>query len=113
MREDLSLVLSNRSAAYLESGDTISALVDAEVVVQLRRPWSKGHFRKARALLKLDRYEEAKEAVLVGLSFEPDNKVGDIFRNDYICADTALRNWQRCWAVSTLLLSSPEADLWG
>lgn len=74
MREDLSLVLSNRSAAYLESGDTISALVDAEVVVQLRRPWSKGHFRKARALLKLDRYEEAKEAVLVGLSFEPDNK---------------------------------------
>lgn len=76
VREELSTVLSNRSAAFLEARDYIGALVDAETVIQLRRPWSKGHFRKARALLKLDRFQEAREAIQLGLSFEPDNKVG-------------------------------------
>ncbi|OBZ74217.1 hypothetical protein A0H81_05968 [Grifola frondosa] len=52
MREELSTVLSNRSAAFVESG----------------------HFRKARALMKLDRYQEAKEAMQLGLSFEPNNQ---------------------------------------
>ncbi|KAI0917864.1 hypothetical protein AcW1_006883 [Taiwanofungus camphoratus] len=74
VREELSTVLSNRSAAFLEARDYIGALVDAETVIQLRRPWSKGHFRKARALLKLDRFQEAREAIQLGLSFEPDNK---------------------------------------
>ncbi|KAH9943841.1 hypothetical protein B0H21DRAFT_747817 [Amylocystis lapponica] len=74
MREELSTIMSNRSAALLEAGDYIGALVDAEVVVQLKRPWSKGHFRKARALLKLDRLQEAKEAIELALSFEPDNQ---------------------------------------
>ncbi|KAI0642088.1 hypothetical protein C8Q79DRAFT_273541 [Trametes meyenii] len=73
MREELSMILSNRSAAFFEAGDFVSALVDAETVVQLKRPWSKGHFRKARALMKLDHYEEAREAIQLGLSFEPTN----------------------------------------
>ncbi|GBE86540.1 Translocation protein [Sparassis crispa] len=73
MREELSTVLSNRSAAFLEAGDYVGALVDAETVIQLKRPWSKGHFRKARALMRLERYEEAKEAIQLGLSYEPDN----------------------------------------
>ncbi|CDO69657.1 hypothetical protein BN946_scf184851.g45 [Trametes cinnabarina] len=73
MREELSMILSNRSAAFYEAGDFVSALVDAETVIQLKRPWSKGHFRKARALMKLDRYQEAKNAIQLGLSFEPNN----------------------------------------
>ena len=75
MREELSMVLSNRSAAFYEAGDYLSALVDAETVIQLKRPWSKGHFRKARALMKLNRYAEAKEAIQLGLSYEPNNQV--------------------------------------
>ena len=75
MREEVSMILSNRSAAFFEAGDYLSALVDAETVIQLKRPWSKGHFRKARALMKLNRYTEAKEAIQLGLSYEPNNQV--------------------------------------
>ncbi|KAL0955225.1 hypothetical protein HGRIS_004127 [Hohenbuehelia grisea] len=73
MREELSTVVSNRSAALYEAGDYIGALVDAETVVQVRRNWSKGHFRRAKAMLALGAYDEAKEAVKLGLSFEPTN----------------------------------------
>jgi translocation protein SEC72 len=75
MREELSTVISNRSAAYYEAGDFLSAVVDADLVIQLRRNWSKGHFRKAKALTGLGCWEEAKEAVRLGLQFEPNNKV--------------------------------------
>ena len=75
MREELSMILSNRSAAFYEAGDFLSALVDAETVITLKRPWSKGHFRKARSLMKLNKYHEAKEAIQLGLSFEPNNQV--------------------------------------
>jgi len=73
MREELSTILSNRSAAFLEAGDFISALVDAEIVIQIKRPWSKGHFRKAKALMALQEYLEAKEAIILGLQFDPKN----------------------------------------
>jgi len=73
MREELSTVLSNRSAAYFESSDYIGALVDADTVIALRRNWSKGHFRKAKALLGLGKLEEAKDAIRLGLSYEPMN----------------------------------------
>ncbi|EJD07643.1 uncharacterized protein FOMMEDRAFT_40180, partial [Fomitiporia mediterranea MF3/22] len=75
MKEELSTVLSNRSAAYLAAGDHVGALVDAELVIQLKRPWSKGHFRKAKALVELGRLEEAREAIKLGLGFEPNNNV--------------------------------------
>ncbi|KDN47042.1 hypothetical protein RSAG8_03819, partial [Rhizoctonia solani AG-8 WAC10335] len=73
-REEISTVLSNRSAAHLSAGDYIPALVDADVVIALRKPWTKGHFRKAKALVALQHYEEAKDAIAVGLQFEPENK---------------------------------------
>jgi len=73
MKEELSTILSNRSAAFLEAGDPLSALVDAETVIQLKRQWSKGHFRKAKALMTLEEYQEAKEAIDLGLQFEPKN----------------------------------------
>ena len=74
-RDELSIVVCNRSAAYLASGDPIGALLDADAVVQLKRPWSKGHFRKAKALLALGKLEEAKECAFLGLQFEPDSSV--------------------------------------
>lgn len=79
MREELSTVISNRSAAYYESHDFIAALADAETVIQVRRNWSKGHFRKAKALLGMRKFKDAADAVKVGLSFEPTNAVRRVF----------------------------------
>ena len=75
MKDELTMVLSNRAAAYSALGDYVSALVDAELVIQIKRPWSKGHFRKAKALVELGRLEEAREAIKLGLAFEPNNTV--------------------------------------
>jgi translocation protein SEC72 len=52
-----------------------NALADAEAVIALRRPWTKGHFRRARALVGLGRFEEAHDAIIDGLQFEPEDKV--------------------------------------
>jgi len=73
LREELSTVLSNRSAAHFENGDLISAITDADAVIQLKKPWSKGHFRKAKALIALGLLPQAKEAVQYGLQFDPTN----------------------------------------
>lgn len=75
MREELSTVLSNRSAALFEAGDMVGALVDADAVIALKRPWSKGHFRKAKALVAMSQEEEAKDALKLGLQYDPTNAV--------------------------------------
>ncbi|KAF9054636.1 hypothetical protein BJ165DRAFT_1332943, partial [Panaeolus papilionaceus] len=75
MREELSTIISNRSAAYFDMQDYVSALADAETVISIRRNWSKGHFRKAKALLGLRQYKDAAEAVRLGLDFEPTSNV--------------------------------------
>lgn len=75
LREELSTTISNRSAAYFDLHDYISALADAETVISIRRNWSKGHFRKAKALLGLGRLKEAAEAVRLGLDYEPTSTV--------------------------------------
>ncbi|PVG03312.1 hypothetical protein CPB86DRAFT_670030, partial [Serendipita vermifera] len=76
-REELTLVVCNRSAAFYAAGDYLSSLIDAEVVISLKRPWSKGHYRKGRALLALGDLEGALDAVTLGLQFEPNNQVRD------------------------------------
>lgn len=75
MREELSTVISNRSAAYFEKHDYVSALADAETVISIRRNWGKGHFRKAKALLGLGRLREAADSVRRGLDFDPESSV--------------------------------------
>jgi len=73
MKDELGNILSNRSASYGALGDHISALADADVVVQVKRPWSKGYFRKAKALVELGDLEGAMEEVKTALLFEPEN----------------------------------------
>jgi translocation protein SEC72 len=75
VRDELAIVICNRSAAYLAAGDAVAALVDADAVIQLKRPWSKGHFRKAKALLALGKLQDARESAALGLQFEPDSAV--------------------------------------
>lgn len=95
-REEFSTILSNRSAAFYEMGDYISALVDAETVIQIRKPWSKGYFRKAKALMKLQSYQEAKETLEIGLSFEPDNQVRPSLRIIRSESHWHYRKWLVC-----------------
>lgn len=75
MREELSIVISNRSAAHLDTQDYLSALVDAELVIQIRKNWPKGHFRKAKALRAMGKLDDAVDALRLGLAFEPTNTV--------------------------------------
>ncbi|KAL8276200.1 hypothetical protein RQP46_011412 [Phenoliferia psychrophenolica] len=70
-RDELAITICNRSAAYYLLGDFINALVDANAVIALKRPWVKGHFRRGKALQGLQRLEEAREAFLLGLQFDP------------------------------------------
>ncbi|KAF9419972.1 hypothetical protein BGZ94_009264 [Podila epigama] len=72
-REELAVLLCNRSAAYIARKEWVNAYVDAEGVIELKRPWSKGHFRLGRALFGMGRYEEGIEALKVGLMFDPES----------------------------------------
>jgi translocation protein SEC72 len=74
IKEELSPVLSNRAAAYMGMKNYVDALVDAETVTKLKREWSKGWFRKGKALAGLNRTEEALDALSIGLGFDPDSE---------------------------------------
>lgn len=92
MREELSTAISNRSAAYFDLRDYISALADAETVIAIRRNWSKGHFRKAKALLGLARYRDAADAVRLGLDFDPTSTVRILFPKNGMMLNVVIRN---------------------
>jgi len=64
---------SNRSAAYLKSGDMESALKDAEQCIEVGSEWPKGYSRKAAVLREMKRYEEAVKTAEEGLKFESSN----------------------------------------
>ncbi|KAG0282862.1 hypothetical protein BGZ96_012761 [Linnemannia gamsii] len=72
-REELAVLLCNRSAAYIARKEWVNAYVDAEGVIELKRPWSKGHFRLGRALFGMGRLEEGVEALKLGLMFDPES----------------------------------------
>lgn len=74
VREELAPVLSNRSAAYLALKQYVEAYVDAEMVTRLKREWSKGWFRKGKALNGLGRAQEAAEAFQTGLRFDHESE---------------------------------------
>jgi translocation protein SEC72 len=74
VREELAPVLSNRSAAYMSLQNFVEAYVDAEMVTRLKREWSKGWFRKGKALVGLGRVEEASEAFQTGLRFDHESE---------------------------------------
>jgi translocation protein SEC72 len=69
VREELAPILSNRSAAHVALEQYVEALVDAEIVTRLKADWSKGWFRKGKALFGLSRFEEATKAYRKGLRY--------------------------------------------
>lgn len=93
-RDELSIALCNRSAAYAADGKWIEALVDADAVIQLKKQWTKGYFRKGKALAGLGRLEEAKEALLLGLEFEPANDVRATYWSSFLNVGKAMLRLQ-------------------
>jgi len=72
-REELAIVVCNRSAAYAGMGEWVNSLVDADFVVKMKKDWPKGNFRKGKALQALGRLDEARDAITLGLQFQPAN----------------------------------------
>ncbi|XP_057706522.1 LON peptidase N-terminal domain and RING finger protein 3-like isoform X2 [Corythoichthys intestinalis] len=66
------ILFSNRSQIYSSLKDYEKALRDAEMACRLMPLWSKGHVRKAQALVSLGRTEEALREYLLCLSIEPE-----------------------------------------
>jgi len=67
------VLFSNRSAAFIGSKDYAKALSDAEQCIKIQSNWPKGYFRKATALISLNRYTEAVETLHAGLTVDPSN----------------------------------------
>src|SRR5208282_1186586 len=66
-RDETVLLLNSRSGAKFALNEFPESLADAEAIVELKKPWAKGHFRKSKALLAMGRLEEAKRAAENGL----------------------------------------------
>lgn len=72
--DEMSVLLCNRSAAFLGADLYAEAYADAHACIELKKPWTKGYFRKAKACLKLGRPSEAKQVLEAGLTYEPHNE---------------------------------------
>eukprot|EP00249_Psilotum_nudum_P019303 c27187_g1_i1 orf=247-1761(+) len=91
---DPTVLLSNRSAAFCKLSQQLRkipasyseehalygldpmshaelALKDSEKLLKLNGKWLKGYYRKGRALILLEQYDEAREAFLNGLCIDP------------------------------------------
>ncbi|XP_054647321.1 LON peptidase N-terminal domain and RING finger protein 3-like [Dunckerocampus dactyliophorus] len=66
------ILFSNRSQIHSSLKHYDKALRDAEMACKLMPLWSKGHVRRAQALVSLGRTEEALKEYLLCLSIEPD-----------------------------------------
>lgn len=66
------VLYSNRAAAHYQAGQFQESLEDAESAILCDESWWKGHKRKAQALVKLDRYEDAIVALEDGIGAAPN-----------------------------------------
>lgn len=65
---------ANRSAARCSMGKVDQALEDADMCIALNATYAKGFFRKAQALVKLNRCKEALTILDSAKALEPSNK---------------------------------------
>jgi translocation protein SEC72 len=77
-REELAVTFGNRCVAYTSSGQLDLALLDADASLRAKKDWPKGHYRRGKVLLAMGKLQEAKEAYLLGLEFQPDEKVASV-----------------------------------
>jgi len=62
----------NRSYCYDRTGQYENALKDSQSAISLAHQWPKGYFRKGRALIGLERYQEAEEAFHTVLTLDKE-----------------------------------------
>jgi len=67
------LVLSNRSAAFLQINEVHAAWKDAKECVELQPKWCKGYSRLGAALFRMKKYDECVGVYKKGLELEPEN----------------------------------------
>ena len=60
----------------------MNSLADAEACVELKKQWSKGHYRKAKALQAFGKLEEARRAVEMGLACDPNDNECNLLLKD-------------------------------
>jgi len=72
-KENLQILYSNRSAAYLKDHDMENALKDAVTCIDLNPSWAKAYSRKSAVLREMKMYKEASEVAQEGLKLEPTN----------------------------------------
>lgn len=71
--ENLHVYYSNRSGAYLSSGNVEKALSDAKKCTSIKPDWAKGHSRKGTALFKKNLMSLAKDAYAKAVELDPSN----------------------------------------
>ncbi|XP_037117802.1 LON peptidase N-terminal domain and RING finger protein 3-like isoform X1 [Syngnathus acus] len=84
------ILFSNRSQIHSSLKHYEKALSDAEMACRLMPLWSKGHVRKAQALMSLGRTEEALREYLLCLSIEPDCRLARNEANKVVEANKLL-----------------------
>eukprot|EP00658_Telonema_sp_P-2_P002449 TRINITY_DN10924_c0_g1_i10.p1 TRINITY_DN10924_c0_g1~~TRINITY_DN10924_c0_g1_i10.p1 ORF type:complete len:272 (+),score=76.31 TRINITY_DN10924_c0_g1_i10:67-882(+) len=67
-------IYGNRSMTRLSMGNFDDALEDADSAVRVCETWAKGHFRRAKALSALDRYDKALVAIRRAVELNPQDK---------------------------------------
>jgi len=72
-REELHILHSNRCACYLQVGDILKALDDANSCVRLNPGWCKGYNRKGACLLRLSLRDEAILSYEKALELDANN----------------------------------------
>jgi translocation protein SEC72 len=72
-RDETVILLFNRSTVKFMLKEYAESLADAEAVVEMKRPWAKGHLRKGKALQAMGQLEEAKKAIELGLMYDPND----------------------------------------
>lgn len=70
---DAYLSHSNRCACYQQLGEFTKALADAEACIRLKPDWAKGYIRKASALVRLNRKQDAILAYSTALHHDSNN----------------------------------------
>lgn len=64
---------SNKSAAHVGNKELDKALAAADQCIKLNAKWAKGYYRRAVALMALNRNQDAIDTLNKGLSVEPGN----------------------------------------
>jgi stress-induced-phosphoprotein 1 len=67
------VLYSNKSAAHAGNKEFDKALEAADQCIKLNAKWPKGYYRKAVALMSLNRNEDAITTLNKGLTYEPTN----------------------------------------